>query len=78
VQAIEFECQTVQGMIKVPEQFQEWYGQAVKVILLHLEESPIPCQVIPETTVANYLTLMQQFAYAQPGDHWSREELNER
>jgi len=77
MKAIEFECQTLEGMIKVPEQFQEWYDQSVKVILLRPEESS-PCQVTPENTMANYLSLMKQYAYAQPGRRWSREELNER
>lgn len=78
MQAIEFECQTTQGVIRVPELLQEWYGQAVKVILLRRDDSPRSSQVTPETTVANYLALMKQYAYAQPGRYWSREELNDR
>jgi hypothetical protein len=78
VQAIEFECQMVQGIIEVPESFQKWHDQTVKVILLSLEESSLPDQMTPETSVANYLALMKQYVYAQPGQHWSREELNER
>jgi len=74
MQAIEFECQTFQGSIKIPEEFQEWQNvQSVTVILLRHEESSV--SPLSET---DYLALMERFSYAQPGRHWSRDELNER
>lgn len=78
MQAIEFECQALEGIIKVPEQFQEWYGQPVKVILLRSEEYLTLPQENPAIATASYLSLMKQYSYAQPGHYWSREELNER
>jgi hypothetical protein len=62
----------VQGVIKIPEQFQEWQGiQTVKVILLR-------CDTVSQLSEAEYLALMERFSYAQPGHHWSRDELNGR
>jgi hypothetical protein len=69
---IEFESPIIQGMIKIPEQFQEWQDiQTVKVILLR-------CDAVSQLSEADYLALMERFSYAQPGHHWSRDELNGR
>jgi hypothetical protein len=75
MQAIEFECQTLQGSIKIPEKFQEWQNvQSVTVILLRHDESQV--SPISET---DYLALMERFAYAQMvarRDEWKIKKLN--
>lgn len=39
MQAIEFETYSEDGIIKIPENYQDWYGNNVKVILLRQEPS---------------------------------------
>jgi hypothetical protein len=39
MQAIEFETYSKDGVIKIPESYQDWYGNNVKVILLRQEPS---------------------------------------
>jgi len=76
---ITFDTHATDGIIQIPETFKEWYGKTLKVMLLY-EETAIPVTSPPPSIPqeVDYLTLMKELSYAQPGRHWSREELNER
>ncbi len=39
MQAIEFKCQSQDGMIKIPEQYQDWFEKSFQVILLAQTET---------------------------------------
>jgi hypothetical protein len=76
---ITFDTHATDGIIQIPETFKEWYGKTLKIMLLS-EETAIPVTSSPPSIPqeVGYLTLMKELSYAQPGRHWSREELNER
>ncbi|KHD06876.1 hypothetical protein PN36_12820 [Candidatus Thiomargarita nelsonii] len=38
MQAIEFTCESHDGVIKIPEQYKDWFNKSVKVILLWQEQ----------------------------------------
>jgi len=76
---ITFDTHANDGIIQIPETFKEWYGKTIKVMLLS-EETAMPVTSaswsVPQEV--DYFNLMKELSYAQPGRHWSREELNER
>ena len=79
MQTIAFETHTTNGIIQIPETFKEWYGKTLKVMLLYEETvMPVTSPSPPMSKDVDSLTLMKELSYAQPGRHWSREELNER
>ncbi|OQW89651.1 MAG: hypothetical protein BWK78_07425 [Thiotrichaceae bacterium IS1] len=76
---IAFETHATDGTIQIPETFKEWYGKTLKVMLLSEETArPGTAASLSVPQEVDYLTLMKEVSYAQPGRHWSREELNER
>ncbi len=79
MQTITFDTHANNGIIQIPETFKEWYGKTLKVMLLYEETvMPVTCPSPSMTKEVDYLTLMKELSYAQPGRHLSREELNER
>jgi hypothetical protein len=79
MQAITFETHATEGIIQIPETLKDWYGKTLKVMLL-FEETAMPVTYPPSSVPqeVDYLTLMRELSYAQPGRHLNREELNER
>jgi hypothetical protein len=79
MQTIAFETHATDGIIQIPETFKEWYGKTLKVMLF-FEETAVPGTSAPSSIPqeVDYFNLMKELSYAQPGRHFSREELNER
>ncbi len=71
MQAVEFETQIEEGIIKVPSQFLQKSSGSVKVILLYEEKNQ-------EQSVAQNTSIFDQFRLKTKGSHFNREEANER
>lgn len=42
MQSIEFNASATEGIIKIPEEYRDWYGGTIKVILLRQESTTPP------------------------------------
>ncbi len=74
---ITFDIHATDGIIQIPETFKEWYGKTLKVMLFSEETAiPVTSPLPSMTKEVDYFNLMKELSYAQPGRHWSREELN--
>ena len=66
--AIEFETQSHNGIVEIPQQYQAWRNKAVRVILLDPEEASMAISPVSLKAVAlntkNY--------------HFNRDDANER
>ncbi len=71
MQAVEFETQIEEGIIKVPSQFLQKSSGSVKVILLYEEKNQ-------EQSVAQNTSIFDQVRLKTKGFRFNREEANER
>jgi hypothetical protein len=74
MQSIEFESISDNGIIKIPEHYQEWFQKPVKVILLAME-SIRPKKSHTNDEVKNFFENIQ---IDLSGYHFNRDEANER
>jgi len=75
MQAIEFEANPADGIIRIPESHKGWYGKRIKVILLSKTESE-PIDTDPgKEALAHFF---DQFNADLTGYNFNRDEANER
>lgn len=66
--AIEFEAQSHNGIVEIPQQYQAWRNKTVRVILLDSAE-----EKTPETKIS-----FNAVALNTKGYHFDRDQANER
>ncbi len=75
MQAIEFESNSYNGIIEIPEIYKDWYGKTVKVILLTETESEIRDK---DTDKSELMQFFDWFNADLTGYKFNRDEANER
>lgn len=75
MKAIEFTTASHNGVIKIPQDYKDWFSQTVRVILLRDSDAEIPEQGVDTTELRKFF---DQFNADLTGYHFDREEANAR
>lgn len=75
MKAIEFTTALHDGVINIPQDYKDWFGQTVRVILLSNSDAEIPEQGTDTTDLRSFF---DQFNADLTGYHFDREDAHVR
>ena len=75
MKAIEFTTASHNGVIRIPQDYKDWFSQTVRVILLSDSDAEIPEQDADKTELRKFF---DQFNADLTGYQFDREEANAR
>jgi len=80
MQAIEFNTQSYNGQISIPDRYSDWFETSLKVILLASTQTISPPTQVPSPTVAvaEARAFFEQLQLDLSDYHFNRDEANER
>jgi hypothetical protein len=75
MKVIEFTTASQNGVIRIPQDYKDWFSRSVRVILLSETESEIRAQEADKTELRRFF---DQFNADLTGYHFDRDEANAR